>query len=112
VLSVGKIMGILYATMGLLVVPFFLLVSAMGALSGERQAGFGLAFAIMFTIFIPIMYGVLGFVGGVIIAFLYNLVAERLGGIEIEFELPPMPQIPQPQIPLPPSSPPPMPSPT
>lgn len=110
VLSVGKIMGILYAALGLLVVPFFLLISALGALSGERPAGFGLASAIVFTFFIPIMYGVIGFVGGVITAFLYNLVAERFGGIEIEFAPQPSPEIPQPQFPAPPPSPPPLPA--
>ena len=106
VLSVGKIMGILYAAMGLLIVPFFLLFSALGVLAGERASGFGLAAAIVVTFFIPIFYGVIGFVGGVICAFLYNLVAERFGGIEIELQS--LPQMIQPQIAPPPVEPPPI----
>lgn len=103
VLSVGKIMGILHAAIGLLFTPFFLLFSALGALSGEATAaGFGLAMAIVLTIFMPIFYGVIGFIGGVIMAFLYNLIAGRLGGIEVELQ--PVPQLP------PAFSPPPLPS--
>jgi hypothetical protein len=101
VLSVGKIMGILYAALGLVSAPFVLLFSALGALSGESPAGFGLVFAILFTVFVPIIYGVIGFVGGVISAFVYNLAAERFGGIELELQ--PVPQLPpafsQPPIP-------------
>lgn len=85
VLSVGKVMGLLYAAMGLIFVPFFLLFSALGALSGQSvEAGFSLVMAIMFALFAPIFYGVFGFIAGVIMAFLYNLIAARLGGIEVE----------------------------
>jgi hypothetical protein len=84
VLSVGKVMGLLYAAMGLIFVPFFLLISAIQALSGKAGAEFGLAMAIVMTIFLPIFYGVLGFIGGVIMAFLYNVIAGRIGGIEID----------------------------
>jgi hypothetical protein len=97
VLSVGKVLGLLYAAMGVIVVPFFLLFSALGALSGEAAAaGFGLAMAIAMTIFLPIFYGVAGFIGGVIMAFIYNLIAGRLGGIEIELTPAPQPQLPAP----------------
>jgi len=37
-------------------------------------------------IFLPIMYGVIGFIAGAIGAALYNLVAGVVGGIEIEVE--------------------------
>ena len=84
VLSVGKVMGLLYAAIGLIIVPFFLLISAMQALSGKAGAEFGLAMAIVMTILLPVVYGVFGFIGGVIMAFLYNLIAGRIGGIEID----------------------------
>lgn len=38
------------------------------------------------VIFLPIMYGVIGFVAGAIGAAVYNLVAGFVGGIEIEVE--------------------------
>lgn len=98
VLSVGKVMGFLYGAMGVIVVPFFLLFSALGALSGEAPAaGLSLVMAIVLTLFLPVFYGVIGFIGGVIIAFLYNLIAAKLGGIEVE--LSPAPQL-QLEVPL------------
>jgi len=37
-------------------------------------------------IILPIMYGIFGFIGGAIGAWIYNLVAGWIGGIEIELE--------------------------
>jgi hypothetical protein len=37
-----------------------------------------------FVCLMPFLYGVMGFVGGAIIAGVYNLVAGKIGGIEIE----------------------------
>lgn len=41
---------------------------------------------IAFAIFAPIFYGVLGFIFGAIGAFLYNLMAKWMGGIEVRLE--------------------------
>ena len=45
-----------------------------------------LGLGVGFAIFAPIMYGVMGFLVGVIGAFLYNVVAKWVGGIEVEVE--------------------------
>lgn len=77
--SVGqsaKVVGILYALMGLVFVPFFLLA----ALFSPRQAGFGVGFALV----VPVLYGAAGFVFTAIGCALYNLVAGWVGGIEVE----------------------------
>jgi hypothetical protein len=37
-------------------------------------------------ILMPVIYGVMGFIGGVIGAAVYNLVARWIGGIELEVE--------------------------
>ncbi|MBC5829419.1 MAG: DUF3566 domain-containing protein [Candidatus Eremiobacteraeota bacterium] len=37
-------------------------------------------------IFLPIVYAVLGFIGGMITAFLYNLVARWTGGVEVTLD--------------------------
>ena len=77
--SVGqsaKVVGVLYALMGLVFVPFFLLAS----LFAPRQAGFGAGFALL----LPILYGVAGFVFTAIGCALYNLVAGWVGGIEVD----------------------------
>jgi hypothetical protein len=38
------------------------------------------------AILMPVIYGVMGFIGGVIGAAVYNLVARWIGGIELEVE--------------------------
>jgi hypothetical protein len=39
-----------------------------------------------FAVFAPILYAAMGFLTGVIGAFVYNLVAGWVGGIEVEVE--------------------------
>lgn len=92
VLSAGKIMGVLYAVMGLIGGIFLSLFAVMGTALGSLQnqsspeAAFGLLFGIGAIIFLPIFYGVLGFVGGIILAAVYNLIARIIGGLELELE--------------------------
>ncbi|HYT93511.1 MAG TPA: hypothetical protein VEL76_32635 [Gemmataceae bacterium] len=74
----AKVFGILYALMGLVIVPFFIFT----ALVSPKQQGFGLGFALA----LPILYGVLGFVFTAIACALYNWVAGMVGGIEVELE--------------------------
>ena len=80
--SVGqsaKFLGVLYLLMGLLFIPFFLL---METFAPEGTGGFGTLFAVA----MPLMYGVLGVIGGAIGAALYNLVAGWIGGLEVEID--------------------------
>jgi hypothetical protein len=88
VLSCAKMFGAVYAALGLVigvcVAIFSLLGSAFGA---TKQAGaFGVIFGVGAVIFLPILYGVLGFLGGALCAFLYNVISDALGGIELELE--------------------------
>lgn len=84
-LKAGIVLGILYALLSLILVPIFLLVGFFGA----RNAG-GNGVAILgsaaMVIFLPVFYSVAGFLGGVIGAFFYNLVAGWTGGLEFEVE--------------------------
>ena len=66
--------GILYGIMGVILMPFIMLGSAMG---GD---GIGFAFALM----LPVIYGVGGGIVTAISCALYNLVAGWVGGIEVE----------------------------
>jgi len=73
-LQLGIVLGVLYGVISLLIVPIFILA----ALFGPKGSGLG----IVFVIFLPIIYAVMGFVFGVISAFVYNLVAKWTGGVE------------------------------
>jgi hypothetical protein len=59
-----------------------------GAAAGFQQgpaAGFPpVALGIASIVFLPAFYGVMGFVGGMLTAALYNLAARIMGGIEID----------------------------
>jgi hypothetical protein len=89
VLSVGKIMGAIYAVIGLLAGGLLALFGILGASLGGSQgalpgAGLGLAAIVL----CPLIYGVLGFIGGLIVAALYNVLAGVMGGIELDLQQP------------------------
>ena len=89
--SLAKIMGIIYAFFGFIVGLFFSFFTLMGAVLGSvfsdsPEPLVGLIFGVGSVIFFPVLYGVLGFIGGIISAGIYNLVAKWVGGLEIELE--------------------------
>lgn len=86
-MSAAKLMGVLYALVGILFGGLISLLSivggALGAATGESQVA-GMLFGAGAIIFLPIFYGVLGFVMTLIGAALYNGVASMVGGLELE----------------------------
>jgi hypothetical protein len=89
VMSVAKIMGVLYACMGLLFAPFFLLVGLLGSMAGQQNSPFAGIVGVVVAILLPFFYGAIGFIGGAIGALLYNLFSKWVGGFEVEVELRP-----------------------
>ncbi len=90
VLSVAKMLGALYAVLGLIFGLIFG-VSMLGAvLTGANVANGAMAGGViggfLLLIFSPIFYGFMGFVAGALAAFLYNFIAGIAGGIEFEIE--------------------------
>ena len=85
-ISLAKVLGILYALMGLIVGAFVSLFAFIigSSLSPKGGALFGALFGIGSIMVLPVFYGVLGFVSGVAMAGLYNIVAQWVGGIEVE----------------------------
>ena len=57
----------------------------LGSLFGDA-GGVGFVGGFMAIITMPIMYGIFGFIGGAIQAFIYNLAAGFIGGVRIETE--------------------------
>lgn len=94
VLSLAKVQGVIMAAIGLVLgVLYGLIIMTFGAVmmsAGSRDAGAaaagsvigGLAMIVLF----PIFYALIGFVMGAISAFIYNLAAGSIGGLEMELE--------------------------
>ncbi|MFZ0814452.1 MAG: hypothetical protein WAM78_02975 [Candidatus Sulfotelmatobacter sp.] len=87
VLSVAKIMGLVYGCMGLIFAPFFLLIGVVGSALGQHNSPLAGIFGVGVAVCMPLIYGVMGFVMGAIGALLYNLFAKWVGGFELEMEL-------------------------
>jgi hypothetical protein len=91
--SAARIAGALYAAMGLIIGAVVALFSAVGgglasiANSGNAPpAWIGLMFGVGAVIFLPIFYGLLGFIMAAIGAALYNLISQFVGGLEIDLQ--------------------------
>ena len=86
VLSMAKmsaaVNGVLGLIAGFLLGGLILLGSSLPMIPGRHVTG--LAVAVVFGM--PIGHAVMGFVGGAISAFVYNLVAAYLGGVRVTFE--------------------------
>ncbi|MGC1370729.1 MAG: hypothetical protein WA824_01205, partial [Candidatus Sulfotelmatobacter sp.] len=89
VMSVAKIMGLVYGCLGLVFAPFFLLIGLLGTLAGQHKTPFTGAFGIFVALLMPILYGLMGFLMGAIGGGLYNLFAKLVGGFEVELEVKP-----------------------
>ena len=92
VMSAAKVVGVLYAVMGLLMgVMFgaiFSLVPTMAGPEGGVPGWMAPMFGFGAIVFMPILYGIMGFVGGAIAALIYNALAGVIGGLELRLESP------------------------
>lgn len=90
VLSAAKMLGVMYTLFGLIFGAFFSLLSVLGAAvnsGGPNAPGIPFPFiGIGAIVILPIMYGLMGFIGGAIAAAIYNVLAGLTGGIEMDFQ--------------------------
>jgi len=89
VLSVAKLMGLMYACMGLIFAPRFLLIGRLVSTAGQHDNPVAGVFGIGFAVLFPPLDGVMGFIAGLIGAFLYTLFAGWVGGFALDMELRP-----------------------
>jgi hypothetical protein len=76
--------------MGFIFGCFMSLIAIAGVATAEpnnpASAGIiGMALGAGAIIIAPILYGIMGFIGGIISAAIYNVLASVIGGIEMEF---------------------------
>jgi hypothetical protein len=88
--SCAKVLGILYGGIGLIagVIIGFLAVAG-GALGHGNNYGnpfLGSLFGMGAIVFLPVMYGVLGALAGLLFSALYNLIARWVGGIQVTLQ--------------------------
>jgi hypothetical protein len=95
VLSLAKMQGIMGVVIGLLIGIIYALIIVVYTIFGASLVkgdaalavgGGGVILAILVLVGFPIMYGLIGFIGGAIGALVYNVFANFVGGIEIEVE--------------------------
>lgn len=86
--STARLSLVVYALVGLVFGVFWaVLMGSMGSMGWPGAGPMGAAnptVALFAVIAPPVFYAVAGFVGGAIMAFLYNLVAGWVGGIELD----------------------------
>ncbi len=90
-LKFGLVMGIMYGLLALVFIPFMFLSLGLSLLgpahhgSGLAQ-GLGAVFGLFLCFFFPLFYAVIGGLMGMLMAWVYNVVAGWIGGIEFEVE--------------------------
>jgi hypothetical protein len=89
VLSLAKILRLVYGCMGLRFAPFFLLFGLIGSVAGQGKSPFTGIFGVVFRNSHPVLYGAMGSVSGAIGALLYNLFARWVGGFGLEMDVRP-----------------------
>lgn len=91
--SAARIAGALYAGMGLVFGVLFAAASLLGAgfasaadSEGAMASFVGVVFGCGAVVFLPLFYGVMGALMIAFSAWLYNLFAGMVGGIEVDLE--------------------------
>jgi len=88
-MSTAKVSAVMGAIWGLVVGLMILLgmsvVSFTGRVfQGYEMMGLGPAIGVLGIIVFPIVYAITAFIGGYILAWLYNFVAKKIGGVKLD----------------------------
>ena len=82
ILQTAKFVGVLYVVMtAIFAIPLGIVGALVAVIAGKPE---GLTF--LFFMLAPIFYGIFGFLMVALICWLYNVVAARMGGVEIELQ--------------------------
>ena len=82
-LSCAKVVGLVYLILGLVFGACLSLISMLGFAGGTNSVLQGM-FGAAAIVVLPIFYGLLGFLGTLIMTSLFNLVVGITGGIEVD----------------------------
>lgn len=84
VLSFGKMLGVLYALIGVIIGAVMVVAGLVGAAAGGGAEG--AIGGVVIAILMPVFYGFAGFIGGLLVAVFYNLAANLIGGVTFDLE--------------------------
>ena len=85
--SLAKIYGAMMAFTGLIFGIFFAFLNLLlPQMYGSVQPMMFKSFGLLSIIILPIFYGVMGFVAGLVTAGFYNLVSKYVGYLEVDLE--------------------------
>ena len=85
-MSIARLSGMLYAVMGLVLGGIISLIALAGGFASDAEGAeaFGPLIGVGAVLVLPICYGLLGFVATLIAAWLYNVAADVVGGVEVD----------------------------
>lgn len=84
IMSLAKMQALLMGIIGVLAGIIYLLIGViMAAVSGEPMMAF---IFLMIGIFMPVGYAAMGFLMGALMSWIYNILAKKIGGIQIELK--------------------------
>lgn len=86
--SLAKVFGALYVILGFGFGCLFALFSVLGGSMSESEVGpvGGAIFGLGAIVIAPVAYGIIGFLGTLFMALMFNLVAGLVGGVEIHID--------------------------
>ena len=87
-LSCAKIAGTLYLILGLFFGGIISLVALAGGFAADvpEASGMGALIGVGSIIVFPLMYGCIGFFSALVGAFLYNVLAGFVGGVQLDVQ--------------------------
>lgn len=85
-ISLAKVYGVLYGIIGLIIALPMGCLSLLMPSTGDPGLDFIGGLGLLIVVIYPIMLAVMGFIGGWLTAVIYNFVAGRVGGVQIEVE--------------------------
>jgi hypothetical protein len=83
-LSSAKVVGLLYVILGLAMGAIISFISAVGGFGHRGPGPVGAFFGIAAVVFVPVVYGIAGFLTTLVTAGLYNVLAKLVGGVEVD----------------------------
>ncbi|SHJ61371.1 hypothetical protein SAMN04487911_12728 [Arenibacter nanhaiticus] len=86
VLALAKFQAVLMAPLGMITGIIYSLGGTLYDIINTGSVNYGTALAYVALVVQPIMFAIVGFLIGIVEALLYNLIAKRFGGMDIELD--------------------------